>query len=223
MTEASFLAIRLGCNPAGLKASLANGPGWRICIWTQGCSIRCTRDCLNTDMLDARGGWLVPVDALVERIVEIRRRETGARAVEGITMLGGEPSDQPAAVAQLFARSRALGLTTMLYSGWTLAALRRKAVADPALEELLATTDLLIDGPYQDRRYDDALPWRGSANQVLHLLSGAYDSARISKAMADQGKAFSIRFEANGSISVDGLQSPEHGDALRSKLYPDAV
>ena len=63
----------------------AEGPGRRFAVWLQGCSIRCA-GCCNPEMFDARRGERWSIDALIARIPE---------TVEGITLLGGEPFEQP--------------------------------------------------------------------------------------------------------------------------------
>lgn len=42
------------------------------------------------------------------------------------------------------------------------------------MERLLAATDLLVDGPFEQERYDERRAWIGSANQRLYRLTDAY-------------------------------------------------
>jgi anaerobic ribonucleoside-triphosphate reductase activating protein len=146
----------------------AEGPGRRWALWVQGCSIRCAA-CCNPEMFDPRRGEAVAIAALAERIAAARDR-----GVEGVTFLGGEPFDQAAGLAELAGRARALGLTVMVFSGYTLAALR----ARPDAAALLGATDLLVDGPYDRTRPEPRPPlgrrWIGSANQEMHHLTAAY-------------------------------------------------
>src|SRR5947207_10508946 len=88
--------IRLAHRLAMLRPTLHNGPGWRVGLWTQGCVHRCTKDCLNPDFLDPSGGFLFLVDdAIAEVLAAVRE---APQPVEGITVLGGEPFEQAAAV-----------------------------------------------------------------------------------------------------------------------------
>lgn len=142
----------------------AEGPGRRTAIWVQGCSIRCA-GCCNPEMFDPRRGEPWPCAALLAQV---------PASVEGITLLGGEPFDQATAAAGLAHAARARGLTVMVFSGYTLDDLRRRGDA----HDLLAVTDLLVDGRY-DRTQPEPPPpggrrWIGSANQVMHFLTGAY-------------------------------------------------
>lgn len=146
----------------------AEGPGRRWALWVQGCSLRCA-GCCNPEMFDERRGQPAEIEALAARIAEARRR-----GVAGVTFLGGEPFEQAAGLAELAHRAKALGMTVMVFSGYTLAALRQR----PDAAALLALTDLLVDGPFDGSRPEPAPPvgrrWIGSTNQQLHHLTAAY-------------------------------------------------
>jgi anaerobic ribonucleoside-triphosphate reductase activating protein len=146
----------------------AEGPGRRWALWVQGCSIRCA-GCCNPEMFDDRRGREAPHEELAARIAAAR-----AAGAEGISLLGGEPFEQAGALAELARHARSLGMTVMVFSGYTLAALR----ARPEAAALLALTDLLVDGPYDQARPEPRPPvgrrWIGSANQEMHYLSAAY-------------------------------------------------
>jgi len=195
-------SLRLGHSLEILRPSLHNGPGWRIAFWTQGCRRPCTDQCLSPHLLDPAGGCLFAVADVVAAI-----RRTAAQSpwpVEGVTALGGEPFDQAAAVAAVLRPLQAAGLSSMVYSGQTLEHLRGRR--DPDVEELLAATDLLVDGPFLPDRYDEHLAWRGSSNQRLLCLTSRYTPRDLEQAFAAQGKGFSIEI-APGRLSVSGPQS----------------
>ena len=148
----------------------AEGPGRRWALWVQGCSLRCA-GCCNPEMFDERRGDATAIDELAARISEAH-----AHGVEGVTFLGGEPFEQPRGLAALARHARGLGLTVMVFSGYMLDELRGRADAGAA--ELLALTDLLVDGRF-DRAQPEPRPpvgrrWIGSANQVMHFLTAAY-------------------------------------------------
>jgi anaerobic ribonucleoside-triphosphate reductase activating protein len=60
----------------------------------------------------------------------------------------------------------------MVYSGFTLEEARARA--DPAIDDLLAHTDLLVDGPYIRERPEPRRRWIGSANQRVHFFTDRY-------------------------------------------------
>lgn len=169
----------------------AEGPGARFAIWFQGCPLRCP-GCCNPDMLSFEGGEAKSVAELVTAIV----RTPG---IEGITLLGGEPFAHAAPASVLAKAVRARGLSVMVFSGYTIEELR--ANPDSAIAELLAETDLLVDGPYQRDRPDTARRWIGSTNQRIHFLTDRYraDDPRWAKR-----NTLEIRVDRDG-VSVNGF------------------
>jgi anaerobic ribonucleoside-triphosphate reductase activating protein len=145
----------------------AEGPGRRFALWLQGCPLRCP-GCCNPEMLPFEGGTAVSLRDLVEQIEEAAGRDR----VEGITLLGGEPLAHAAGAAALARAVRKCGLTVMVFSGYTLEEARR--LPDPAVAELLALTDILVDGPYLRDQPETRRRWIGSANQRIHFLSDRY-------------------------------------------------
>jgi anaerobic ribonucleoside-triphosphate reductase activating protein len=142
----------------------AEGPGWRFALWFQGCPLRCP-GCCNPEMLPFEGGDRISV---AEVLAQLRTAAT-AHDLEGLTLLGGEPLAHAAGAAALARGAHALGLTVMVFSGYTLEEAR--ALPDPAVCDLLAETDILVDGPYLREQPETRRRWIGSANQRVHFLS----------------------------------------------------
>jgi anaerobic ribonucleoside-triphosphate reductase activating protein len=147
----------------------AEGPGRRFALWFQGCPLRCP-GCCNPEMLSFEGGTAVSLRDLVGQIEEAARRDS----IEGITLLGGEPLAHAAGATALARSVRERGLTVMVFSGYTLEEARR--LPDPAVAELLALTDILVDGPYLREQPETRRRWIGSANQRIHYLSDRYQA-----------------------------------------------
>ena len=141
----------------------AEGPGRRFAVWVQGCPFRC-RGCCNPEQLA-----FVPRDAVSPDDLAARALRAG---VEGVSLLGGEPFAQAALLARFAHLVSQAGLSVMVYSGYTLAELR--ASSDEGVAALLAATDLLVDGRYDDALRTTARRWIGSTNQQLHFLTGRY-------------------------------------------------
>src|SRR6516225_2534415 len=141
----------MGAEPAKIELSLqvaqivpctgAEGPGKRFALWFQGCPLRCP-GCCNPEMLPFEGGQSLGLAEVLEQV----RCAANQRGVEGITLLGGEPLAHAGGAAALARRGQALGLSVMVFSGYTLDEARK--LSDPAVAELLALTDILVDGPY---------------------------------------------------------------------------
>ena len=145
----------------------AEGPGKRFAVWFQGCPLRCP-GCCNPEFLPFKGGHTKTLREMFEWL-QRSREESG---VEGITMMGGEPfAHLPAAVA-LATAARALDLSVMTFSGFTLEQLRERP--EPEVAELIALSDILVDGPYLREQPDTTRRWIGSQNQRIHFLTPRY-------------------------------------------------
>ncbi|MUG95791.1 4Fe-4S cluster-binding domain-containing protein [Scytonema sp. UIC 10036] len=145
-----------------LPESYSNGPGCRAVLWVQGCPKRCS-GCWNPDFLSFKGGTVWTVAQALEKL-------TQSDAIEGITLLGGEPFSQAEPLSNLCAEIRQHGLSVMAYSGWTLTELTR--MGSPQTD-LLACCDLLVDGEFVAES-EASLLWRGSYNQQIHFLTERY-------------------------------------------------
>src|SRR5207302_1945268 len=145
----------------------AEGPGRRFALWFQGCPLRCP-GCCNPEMLSFAGGSQRPVAEVVSEIEDAH----GTHAVEGVTLLGGEPLAHAAGAAVLARETRSLGLTVMVFTGYSLEQARE--LPDPAVADLLAHTDILVDGPYVRELPDSQRRWIGSTNQRIHFFTDRY-------------------------------------------------
>lgn len=151
-----------------LPRSRANGPGVRWSLWVQGCSLRCP-GCFNPATHPSGLGISVRVRDLLEEV------RAGCGAIEGITVSGGEPLEQPAGIlALLDGVRRAGGISTLLFSGFRIEEIARR----PLGREILARLDVLVDGRYE-AALRDARGLRGSSNQRVHLLTPRYTSGDV--------------------------------------------
>ena len=149
---------------AGLTPeSVVDGPGLRYVILTQGCPHRCG-GCHNPATHDFAGGYDITLEELVQAIDKVK-------LIDGITLSGGEPFAQAAACAKLAQLVKQRGLSVVTYSGYYYADLLAMAKNDPAITNLLQFTDILIDGPYDETKKNLYLPFRGSSNQNIIVMS----------------------------------------------------
>lgn len=147
----------------------AEGPFRRHALWVQGCTLACP-GCCNPELFAADGGTRRGVDELVTAL----RRSLATHAVEGLSVLGGEPSEQLPGVTALCIAARALGLGVLVFSGRTHAELR----ALPGGPALLASVDTLVDGRFDAARRDLGRRFVGSSNQrIVHLTPRYADPA----------------------------------------------
>lgn len=174
--------------------SRANGPGAWFVVWFQGCTLGCP-GCFNPTTHDPAGGRAMPLDELIG---ELGRARPG---IEGLSLSGGEPLQQPAAACAVLDAARGLGLSTLAFSGYTLDEIRGL----PGGPGVLARLDVLIDGRYvaSDRL---ATGLRGSANQRIQLLTGRYTLADVEATPVAE-----IRIGPTGEVVLTGV------DPLRLK------
>ena len=142
----------------------ALGPGVRIGIWVQGCSIGCP-GCCSRDTWPADESRALPLEHLLAWCAEV-----AARGLDGITISGGEPFDQPEALhALLVALDDLRGsgprpVDVLCYSGYPYARLQVEH------SSILERLDALISEPFVAAEPDGEI-WRGSANQRLITLT----------------------------------------------------
>jgi anaerobic ribonucleoside-triphosphate reductase activating protein len=137
----------------------ALGPGLRSVVWVQGCPFSCP-GCIAPEWIPQRTGRLVTPGVLADELL-------ADDAVTGLTISGGEPMLQAAALAELVqvARQRR-SLSVICYTGFTLEQLTRS----PRYRPLLEHVDVLIDGKYEEDA-NDGRGLRGSSNQRVHHLT----------------------------------------------------
>ncbi|GIH23466.1 radical activating enzyme [Acrocarpospora phusangensis] len=142
---------------------LALGPGVRAGIWTQGCTIACA-GCMSRDTWNADPATATPVPAVLAWLSSL------PDPLDGVTISGGEPFEQPAALGELLdgilAWRGERPIDVLVYSGRPLSRLTREQRS----RDILARCDAVIAGPYVERR-NTGLRWRGSSNQSIVTLS----------------------------------------------------
>lgn len=171
--------------------SRANGPGARFVVWLQGCTLGCP-GCFNPGTHDPGGGRELPVSELAAQLAAAAAATPG---IEGLSLSGGEPLQQPAAAAALLDAARGLGLSTLAFSGYSEEEIR----ALPGGPEVLARLDVLIDGRYvAGERLATGL--RGSANQRIRLITERYQLADVEATPVAE-----IRIGRDGEVVLTGV------------------
>ena len=142
------------------------GPGERIGLWLCGCSRRC-KGCSNPELWERRAEFeIAPQDvwALIRQIA-------AAHPVDGFTISGGEPMEQPEELAVLLRLLTAVSEDILIYTGCRIEELRARH--DPATDSILQKAAVLIDGEYREELNENVL-LRGSSNQNIHILNPNY-------------------------------------------------
>jgi anaerobic ribonucleoside-triphosphate reductase activating protein len=171
------------------------GPGKRIGIWVQGCSIRCV-GCINRSIWENGLGKQVPIVVLFEIVTRL------GTDYDGITITGGEPFDNyPQLMAFTTLIKRKTKLTVLCYSGYYLQELEDK-FPDKTFYKCI---DILIDGRYERGR-PTVNTIKGSENQSCYSI----DTGKATKnELWNTIKSWSLKFNEN-IIYMAGI--PEKGE-----------
>ena len=171
----------------------ALGPGGRAAIWMQGCSIRCP-GCVAQDTWGTPGSSRRQVDDVLDWL-------TSLDEVDGVTISGGEPTDQPEALQALIAGARRTRPTAdiLVYTGrsasWVLSSGRA----------LIAGADAIITEPFVQAEAGH-LPLRGSDNQQLIALTPLGKARYVDAPLPDRRR---IQLDvADGEIRMIGIPTP---------------
>ena len=164
--------------------SRANGPGARTVVWVQGCTLGCA-GCFNP-ATHAGGGTQMSVADVMSHV---------PADIEGLSLSGGEPLQQAAAIVPLLEAARARGMSTLAFSGYT----QDEIAALPSGPDVLARLDVLIDGRYvASQRHATGL--RGSANQRIVLLTDRYALADVEATPTAE-----VRISPTGEVILTGV------------------
>lgn len=143
---------------------IANGPGVGVSVFLQGCERHCP-GCFNPETWDFNGGQEFTQDTLKHILSALTAHEIKRH----LSILGGEPlHPNNLFLTQLIISTVKQELPeTKIYiwTGYTIEELRKSS--SKALQYILSTADVLIDGPYIEAERDITLPMRGSRNQRI--------------------------------------------------------
>ena len=155
---------------AGMEPeSIVDGPGYRFAVFAQGCPHGCP-GCHNPQTHDFDGGTIKDTDEIIPLLGK-------NPLVRGVTLSGGEPMMQAAAMAEIAQAARDKGLGVWCYTGFTLEALQRENRHDRMA--LLEAVDVLVDGPYLAHERSLDLLYCGSKNQRLIDMNRTRETGEI--------------------------------------------
>lgn len=137
------------------------GPFKRCCIWFQGCNIHC-KGCCNLELQEFRPNHIVTMQELIDIVLEAKKQYS----IEGITLSGGEPSLQMN-LKEFNDEIHKLELGIIMFSGMP------KELLNP---DLVASVDLLIDGPFIEAQKDNDRILIGSKNKNLSFITDRYEA-----------------------------------------------
>ncbi|BAK99357.1 anaerobic ribonucleoside-triphosphate reductase activating protein [Oscillibacter valericigenes Sjm18-20] len=125
--------------------------------------------CQNPQTHDPTGGKAVSVEALLTEL-------DGNPLVDGLSLSGGEPMEQPEGCVLLALAAHRLGLNVWCWTGFLFEDLLTGTAEQRAF---LQEVDVLVDGPFLLEQRTLALPWRGSRNQRVIDVKKSLDIGEI--------------------------------------------
>ncbi len=134
------------------------GYGRRIGIWFQGCNIHCS-GCCSLDTWTFDDSKAIEVEAILDWCKEI-----SAVGIDGVTITGGEPFDQPDGLLKLleglvsWRETQGVDLDLLVYSGYTMRNIEKK------YSRHLPLIDAIVAGPFLTNRPTEK-SYCGSDNQ----------------------------------------------------------
>ena len=140
------------------------GPGERLTIWTSGCSKGCP-GCISPEMWQPRPDKDIPH----HQLVSFAKKIISQNQVDGITISGGDPLEQPSALLDFIAEVHSLCRDILIFTGYTLEEIKGIWNVEQ-VNRLMAHTAVLVDGKYVDGLNDGISPLRGSTNQQVNYF-----------------------------------------------------
>lgn len=184
------------------------GPGLRAVVWVQGCDRHCP-GCILPESWDPNGGRSISPNLLAEELFSDSN-------IEGITVSGGEPFDQPRVVGTLLRLARKNNLNTLIYTGYTIEELLEKN--DRNIDTLLSLCDVLIDGAYCEELEPGCL--RGSINQRILCMTDKIPMTRLKNSSFTD---IEITMDATDNLMLVGIPPRDFLQSFENKMTAKGI
>ena len=145
---------------------------------------------LEQAVLAHRGGTNFSVEDLVNRISK-------TPGIEGITLLGGEPLQQPLPIFNLISELKN-GKNNISVHGLQRRRIRR------GYQACFDICDIVVTGRYEQGQRNTNLRWRGSENQKIHFPTGYYHLGLL-----EERNEIEFVISDNGTLEMYGYPSEE--------------
>lgn len=165
------------------------GPGKRLLLFLQGCSIHC-KGCINQHLWE----FGIGKDITAKELLEL------AKDVGGITLHGGEPLDQSEGLLEIIELFKANGKTVILFTGY-----KYKELNNPSQRKAWNMSDMVVSGRYIEKKRNIYLQFRGSTNQRVYRHKGPYKNY----VLKDGSTVAIFRIGEDGHINARGFRDNE--------------
>lgn len=166
------------------------GPGKRLLLFTQGCSLHC-KGCINSHLWQFGCGKKITA----EELLDICKQNNA----DGITLHGGEPLDQAAELYEAVKLLKSGGFTVILFTGYT-----KKELKDSQVK-VWDLSDIIVSGRFVQSKRNVYLQFRGSTNQRVYTHKGKYKKYKIN----DGETATILTLDDSGKLNIKGFYTED--------------
>ncbi|MHA1250097.1 MAG: 4Fe-4S single cluster domain-containing protein [Candidatus Helarchaeota archaeon] len=184
-----------------IHKSKANGPGIRCAIWLQGCKRRC-KGCYNSELWPFIKKKFYKPDELADLVLKID-------GIEGVSLSGGEPLLQFTNLIPFLEKIKSNDLSILCFTGYYLHELPKKMIY-----ELKRLVDILVSGPFIEKKICLNIPLIGSKNQKIYFFSERYCEEDLKKI-----KKFEIIINENGKIEITGFIEKKFVEEIKNLIF----
>jgi anaerobic ribonucleoside-triphosphate reductase activating protein len=134
--------------------TIVDGIGLRTSIYFAGCKHYC-KGCHNPESWDFKAGEFMTVKDILEKVKYYNFN---------VTLSGGDPLYQDLEVLSFLCKKiHDLNLNIWLYTGFVFEELQN----DVKYKKILENIDVIVDGPFIEKKKNDKILFRGSSNQRI--------------------------------------------------------
>lgn len=177
------------------------GPGRRVGIWFAGCRHQC-KGCCNPELWEFDEKYDTSLDVVMQMIHKIAEKET----IEGFTISGGDPFEQPEALNDLLDELRKISEDIIVYTGYEYTQL-------PV--EIVKKTAVIIDGKYIEEKNQGSI-LKGSENQNIMVIDSRYKKKYEEYFLTAKNEV--QNFHTGRSMISVGIHKPTFRNELRKRM-----
>ena len=172
------------------------GPGKRLLIFLKGCSIHCD-GCVNTHLWSFDGGEQKTTNEIIDIIKE--------QNLEGVTLHGGEPLDQPNGLLDVVLAVKKINKTVILFTGYN----KNELIGNKL--KIWNLADLVVAGRFQIQKRNIYLQFRGSTNKRVYKHKGKYKNYKIK----DGYTVTLLTIDKSGDMDINGFISDDIAELVK--------
>ena len=166
------------------------GPGKRLLLFAQGCSIRC-EGCINSHIWEFGCGKNITAEEILGICKENK--------VDGITLHGGEPLDQANEILQAVQLLKKNGFSVILFTGYTKKELKGAQI------KVWNLADIVVSGRFVESKKNLYMQFCGSTNQRIYTHKGKYKNYKV----VDGQTVAILTLDDSGILNVKGFFSDD--------------